>query len=168
MRKSVANNIYTHKERDEMEDARVGYQVAINLWTFQSSLNWNRFNAMLTANSIIIAVIGVLLENENRSLLLQIAPIVGLILCFIWATLMSRGNDYHRYWIYKAGEIENRYFDSLNIVSGAESKEKKERKIRYSWLSRSVFGRSQNIAIYTVILVFAILYFITLLETFLR
>ena len=33
------------------ENAQIGYQVAVSLWTYQGSLNWNRFNVMLTANT---------------------------------------------------------------------------------------------------------------------
>jgi hypothetical protein len=142
------------------ENARVGYQVAVNLWTFQSNLNWGRFNAMLTANSIITAVIGIVLINQSSLFILKILlPIVGLVFCILWIFLMARGRDYHRYWISQACELEEKYLsNAVSTVSGAESKDKKHKKIQYGWLSRTKIGKSQDVVIYGVILAFIIVY----------
>jgi len=44
--------------QDKKEDARIDYQVATTLWTYEGQLVWSKFNAMLVANSIVLAVIG--------------------------------------------------------------------------------------------------------------
>ena len=41
-----------------VENARIGYQAAVNLATNEISSSWNRYNAFLVANGIIIASIG--------------------------------------------------------------------------------------------------------------
>jgi hypothetical protein len=154
------------KDTSVLENARVGYQVAVNLWTFQSSLNWGRFNAMLTANSIIAAVIGIVLFNSSSLIILRILlPVVGLVFCMFWVILMVRGRDYHRYWISQACELEEKYLsNAVTTVSGAESKDREHRKIHYSRLSRSKIGSSQDVAIYGVILAFAVVYIAALLQ----
>lgn len=149
---------------DEMENARIGYQVAVDLWTFQSTLNWSRFNAMLTANSIILAIFGVSLQAGNsvvsnirffQTVLLS----VGLFLCLFWIVLTARGNDYHRYWIKEARDIEIKYFrHQFSTISGAQINDPKGKRIQFGWLSRSILGRSQNYSIYFVISAFIFLY----------
>jgi hypothetical protein len=143
----------------EMETARIGYQVYANLWTFQSSLNWNRFGAMLTANSIVIAAIAVILSGQTPLPLLRgLFPVVGLVLCAFWTALMARGHDYHRHWIQSARKLEETYLsDVLTAISESESG-----KIQFNWLSRSPLGQSQDVAIYGVIVVFAVVYLVAL------
>ena len=145
-----------HENSGTIESARVGYQVAVDLWTFQSSLNWSRFGAMLTANSIITAVIGIALFSQPSVALLKIGlplvPLIGLWLCILWVFLMVRGNDFHMYWKSQACELEERYLsDVLSTVSGAQS-------IRFSPLAELPPGRSQDVVIYGVIAAFAIVY----------
>jgi hypothetical protein len=154
------------KDSDALENARIGYQVAVNLWTFQSNLNWGRFNAMLTANSIITAVIGIVLTNQSSLIILKILlPIVGLVFCTLWVFLMTRGRDYHRYWISQACELEEKYLsNAVSTVSGIASKDKKQKKIQFSRLSRSKIGSSQDVSIYAVILAFAVVYIAALLQ----
>lgn len=145
------------EDSSTIENARVGYQVAVDLWTFQSSLNWNRFNAMLTANSIITAVIGLVLYSQPSLAILKIGfPLVGLWLCSLWVFLTVRGSDFHMYWKSQACELEEKYLSNvLSTVSGAQS-------IRFSPLSKSRLGRSQDVVIYGVIAAFASVYLIAL------
>ena len=80
-----------------LETARVGYEVAVNLWTYQGSLIWNRFNIMLTANSVIVSVIGLLLSSDaDLTVFAVLLPIVGLLLCLVWTLLAARGFVYHQ------------------------------------------------------------------------
>ena len=54
----TANRSNLPENQSLTENARAGYQAAIDLWTFSSAQGWERFNIMLTANSILIAAIG--------------------------------------------------------------------------------------------------------------
>jgi amino acid permease len=108
-----------------LENARVGYEVAVNLWTYQGSLIWNRFNIMLTANSVIVSVIGLLLSSEsNLTIFAVLLPSVGLVLCAVWALLAARGFVYREYWASRAREIEEAYLSDVvttcRDVSGIE------------------------------------------------
>jgi hypothetical protein len=50
-------------ESDEIKKATYGYNASINLWILASPQIFNRFATMLTANSIVIAVISVLISR---------------------------------------------------------------------------------------------------------
>ena len=54
-RKPNKNN--NRNEKDEKENARVGYQVAVDLAIKEEKLFWDQFNAFLVANSILIIAI---------------------------------------------------------------------------------------------------------------
>ena len=50
-------------ERDDkntLENARVGYTKAVDLWIYMGGEVWSRFNVMLVANSIVLAAVGIL------------------------------------------------------------------------------------------------------------
>jgi hypothetical protein len=95
------------KRDDTVENAQIGYQAAVNLWTYEGGAIWARFNAMLVANSIVIAVIGIALTSEPaKGKLADFTSIAGLVLSIIWWLLNTRGFDYHNHWIHSAKELE--------------------------------------------------------------
>jgi hypothetical protein len=171
------------------ENARVGYQSAIALWTYQGNLNWSRFNVMLTANSIILAVIGVAFTSQRSlpvftlSLPLlglvslpvstRLLPLLGLFLCAAWFLLTVRGYDFQRYWSRSALELEEKYLaNSVKTVSRSRPYGKGEEilleiggesiPLRMGLWSR--FAESQRRISYLVIVVFAVLYVVTLVQ----
>lgn len=107
------------------ENARVGYQAAITIWTYQGDLNWNRFNVMLVANSIILAIVGVAFTSQHPLPMLTVTlpilglvslpvftallPLLGLVLCVAWFLLTMHGYDFQAYWADSALELEERY-----------------------------------------------------------
>ena len=101
------------------EDARVGYQVAVNLWTTMGEEGLAIFNAMLVVNSILIAVIGLTITSQERLTVFELLlPILGLLLCSIWFTLGRREAQYSDYYILCARELEEKYLsDSVKTVS---------------------------------------------------
>ena len=145
-----------------IENARIGYRVAVNLWTYQGSLNWNRFNVMLAANSIIVAVLGVV-SNQSTSLVIRfLLPVIGLFLCVVWVFLTSRGFDYHRYWSAQALALEREYLsDPVRSVSQAQPTEEGASKVQFSRLSQlpvlSDLGRQKGAA-FAIVGVFASVY----------
>ena len=52
--------------QEEKEDARLGYQVATDLWAYEGQLLWSKFNAMLVANSIVLATIGLGISASSK------------------------------------------------------------------------------------------------------
>lgn len=75
---------------NNQENARVGYQVAVNLWGTIVETSWSRFNAMVVANSIIIGILGLILSNEkiNLYVFVIVVSLIGFILCVLWYFLM--------------------------------------------------------------------------------
>ncbi len=100
------------------ENARIGYQAAVSLWTNEAQLIWARFNAMLVANSIVMAVIGVALTSEHpKPTLALVTAVAGFVLCVMWVPLTFRGFDYHKYWILSARQLEARLRPPVETVS---------------------------------------------------
>jgi hypothetical protein len=105
-----------------VENARWGYQVAVDLWISQTNLNWDRFGTMLVANSILLALVGPSFAAQHPVPPSTVAlSTVGLFLCVAWFLLTVRGYDYHRYWSRSARELEEGFLaDPVKTVSRAE------------------------------------------------
>ncbi|CAD6491838.1 MAG: hypothetical protein ANIMEMIM_00228 [Candidatus Argoarchaeum ethanivorans] len=93
-----------------IEDARIGYQVATNLWTYEGGTLWSKFNAFLVANSIVLASIALSMTVSSRLAVFSIGmPVVGIILCGFWFLLIKRSFEFYIYWIFSAREIEEQH-----------------------------------------------------------
>lgn len=106
-------------ERSSTENARVGYQVATNLWIYEGELLWSKFNALLVANSIVLASIGLAISAPSSLMVFSTGmPVVGIVLCVLWFQLTNRSFGNYKYWIFSAREIEEKFLsDSVKIVS---------------------------------------------------
>jgi hypothetical protein len=106
------------RELVETENAQVGYQVAVGIWTFQGQMNWNRFNVILVANSVIIAVISAKRSGADPlpPLIVSLA-ILGIILCIAWVLITARGFAYLTYWFRCATELERHLGDGIRTTS---------------------------------------------------
>ncbi len=158
----------------QIEDARVGYQAAVQLWTYEGEQNWARFNVMLVANSIIIAVLGLVITGAQPSLSASVVlSIVGLILCLTWFLITKRGFDYQKYYVLSARELEEHFLSKVvttasrggtfadghpvSIEIGG-----KPTSVRMSWWSRRASAGTISLI---VILLFAVVYAFALLQT---
>lgn len=108
------------------EDARVGYQVAVNMWNYEGQILWSKFNAFLIANSILLGGTGLAL-SEGTTLgacgsFVKVMCIAGILLCVIWFLLMERSWGCYRYWIFSAREIEEKFMSGAvqTISRGGE------------------------------------------------
>jgi hypothetical protein len=157
---------------DLEENARIGYQAAVDLWIAEGEQIWARFNAMLVVNSIIVAVIGFALAGQRMLLVITVSlPIAGLVVCAVWYVLMKRDFEYQAYLIYSAREIEERYLNPIKTVSrggafvGGQAVELvisgASVKRRMSRIARMFRDRT---AAYIVILVFAAVYIAMLFQ----
>ncbi|MBX6752581.1 MAG: hypothetical protein IRY85_23455, partial [Micromonosporaceae bacterium] len=94
----------------QREDARVAYSSAIALWAYEGESAWSRFNAMLVANSILLAFIGFLYGSDNPPKLPILAVAVfGILFCAVWWVITVRAFDHQSYWVLSARELEERY-----------------------------------------------------------
>jgi hypothetical protein len=86
---------------DDAELKRFIYGNLTSMIIADGQLVWMRYNAMLTANSIVAAVLGVGIRN-NHSALLLLATIFGLLLSWQWRGLTRRGWEVQRSYIEEA------------------------------------------------------------------
>jgi hypothetical protein len=157
----------------EGEHAAAAYGAAINLWTYEGQLIWARYNAMLVANSVVLAAIGLTVGDDDASLALGAGlPIAGMVLCVLWWNLIVRGFDYYAYWILSAREIEELYLAPVvkTVARGAAfaegrvvhfGKGAKETTHQLSRVSRLLRVRHNS---YIVLLVFVVLYILSLIQ----
>jgi hypothetical protein len=94
----------------ESEDARIGYSAGIAMIAQESATIWSKYNAMLVANSVVLAVMGLVLTSARPAPLLEvILPMAGLVLCAFWLLLTRRGFDYFKYWVLSTRELEEAF-----------------------------------------------------------
>jgi len=143
----------TLEEGQRIENARVGYQMAIGLVNLVSQEIYSRFNAILVANSIIIAIIGFSFTSEHPFLLIKFLPFMGLSLCVLWFLFVKHGFHYQKFYREKAKELEKQYFaDTFKLFTS---------DIPTSALIKWLPARRVS---YIVIMVFAVIYIIMLLQ----
>jgi hypothetical protein len=93
-------------QSQELENARVGYQVAASLWAYEGEVTWSAFNAMLVANSLVLAAEGL---GSSPRWFAVVLPISGVALCTLWYLLILRGFQVHDYRVLSARELEEQY-----------------------------------------------------------
>jgi hypothetical protein len=157
----------TSPSPSDIENARIGYQVASELSAFYGSAIWSMFNAMLLANSIVVAGLTFIFTSQNSLWLLKILLlIIGLLLCVTWFLLTKRSHEYSNYYTLSAREIEESYLgENVKTLSRGGlfgSGQAVKIKIggvqtthRMSILARLVKGQS---VAYIIILIFIALY----------
>jgi len=160
-------------DETKAEHAEVGYQVAASLWTYEGTQNWARFNVMLVANSIVIAIIGLVLTSEHpKQSVSFVMSLVGLFLCLAWFLITKRGFDYQGYYVKSTRELEERFLaETVKTASRGSIFAKgevvtielngKPTTVQMSWWSR--WASASHISI-TVILLFSIVYLLALLQ----
>lgn len=151
------------EENQQIEKARIGYQTAVGLVGLVSQEIYSRFNAMLTANSIIIAIIGwTLTREQNLPMPLTILlPVVGLILCSLWFRFVKHGVYWQNLFREKAKRLENQYFsDTFKLISlvatEAPQPSNKVNSQIPKWVWKYSFYRTSR----SVIFVFAFVYIV--------
>lgn len=166
------NESNSRKNVDEIkENAKIGYQATIDLWSYEGQLIWSKYNALLVANSIVLAVIGLSFNSPNLSSLILVGmPISGVLLCITWFLLTKRGFDNYKYWIFSARELEEKYLNPpVKTVSRGghftEGKkvlieiDNKNKNYQMSYISRKLKAEWSS---YLVIGIFAVMYFLIL------
>jgi len=119
-------------EQAKIENARVGYQVAVSLRIHEGELFWDQFNALLVANSIFLATIGLAMSTSSPLRVFSLGmPIAGIILCMLWFLLTKRRFAYRLYYTLSAREIEEKFLsDSVQTISrGGDFADGKEIKL---------------------------------------
>jgi hypothetical protein len=155
----------------EKDDARVGYQVAVQMWAQTGQELWARFNIMLVANSIFMAVVGLNFTIQHPVPSLGVfLPVLGVILCGVWFIMTRRSFEYQIYYLRSARELEERHLaGTVTTISRGEEFAKgrkftmqiNNRLFDYP-VSRSAHLLTGQCASYVVIVIFVIAYVILL------
>lgn len=110
----------TEYQPQEIENIRIGYRVAVQLWTYEGSAAWNRFSVILVANSILVGIAGSALADNAVSGWTLSFPAAGLVLCFLWWTILRRGMGYQFHYTRSARCLEKLLEGPLGTVSEGE------------------------------------------------
>lgn len=102
---------------DPVDNARVGYQVAASLMTYEGNVIWVRFGTMLVAHTVIASVIGMSVESGAAGVAQVGLVLAGLVLCAVWVLLHQRGFDYYVYWILSMRELEESHLAPTRTLS---------------------------------------------------
>jgi hypothetical protein len=101
------------------DNIRVGYQMAIQLWTSESNVIWAKFGGMATAHTILLGTIGLgLTASSPMKFVPALLSCVGVVICLAWAAITRRSFNYLNYCIRYARSLER---DGLSPVSLVQS-----------------------------------------------
>jgi len=109
--------------RTTREDVRVAYKTAVDLWITSTNQTWARFNVLLLANSILVAIGQFVVANKLAvsELWFLVFPISGFFLCCLWGAVLSRGLQYETCYRKAVQEIEQTHLSpTMAIVSKCE------------------------------------------------
>ncbi|MCJ7456227.1 hypothetical protein MUP07_05710, partial [Candidatus Bathyarchaeota archaeon] len=133
---------------DRLENARVGYRAALDIWKAQTRLASSRFNVMIVANSIILGAIALTIRGNHLLpvLFTRGLCLVGIVVSLVWLHAYTRASQHNSYFLWSARELESYLADPVVTISrGAMFSEGNEvtltidgekKKLRLSWLAR--------------------------------
>jgi len=98
----------------ELKIAALGYETAIQLWAIENQGRLSVYNAMLLANSLVLAAIGFSYQAPNFPHLLKLfLPCIGIFLCALWYGTERRAIGIAELRLFSAHEIEEKYFQDV-------------------------------------------------------
>jgi 4-amino-4-deoxy-L-arabinose transferase-like glycosyltransferase len=160
MKYSQGSSQKLDKNYKKWKNALIGYQTAIDLWTYQGEQVWARFNIMLVANSIVVTAIVLTISSQKLlPIFTKLLALIGFILCLFWYLLIKRESEYADYYINSARELEEQYLAPIikTVSRGASFANgnkitlkinKKEKELQMSRMAR--FRRTKDISFYTI------------------
>jgi len=152
---------------DRLENARVGYRAALDIWQAQTRLISSRFNVMIVANSIILGAISLTIRGSRLmpTFFTRGLSLVGIVVSLAWLHAYRRASQHNSYFLWSARELESYLADPVVTISrGATFSEGNEvaltidgekKKLRLGWLAR--IARTESFS-YFVIAAFMLLY----------
>jgi len=111
---TAADSPKTTLDTTTLEIAKLGYEAAIQLWMGETQNRMSEYNAMLVANSLILAAVGFSYQITNfYPPVKYFLPIVGLAICLVWYMSGKRAVEQAIFHIYFARELEGKYFSGV-------------------------------------------------------
>lgn len=140
---------------EDLANARLKYQSAINLKTSEGEIQWARYNCMLVVNGAFTGLIFLTYSNSSvpvfLTILLSFVPILGLLLCYLWYNMTQRGFMWTNFWITEANRIEDQIDGEINPVQEGND-----------FRSNLAIGVTKNASL-LIIKVFGVIYLVLLL-----
>jgi hypothetical protein len=89
------------------EHLHIGYNVALQRADSEAGIIWGTFNALVTANAIVIGLYLATIPSDGHVRLFNFAvTIFGLTLCLAWFLMLNRQFAYYAYWFSWARALE--------------------------------------------------------------
>jgi hypothetical protein len=138
---------------EELDRAINAYRAAIDLRKLGSDQVHSRLNAMLTANTIILAVCGLAISNQGKIPSNLISALIGggLMLCIVWG-----------YFVFHGLQVENHYRRKIEEFEPMAVPKGKSLAIRTSNWKSWGYGIATYFTIVVFIAIYATLLFIFL------
>ena len=135
---------------EEFDRATNAYRAAIELWKLGSDQVHSRLSAMLTGNSIIIAVSGLAIASQTKipSNLIVALIVGGLLLCVVWGFFVFHGVQVENYYRKKTEE-----FEKMSIPAGTQLAIRTSNWRFWGYGIATYFTIAVFVAIYTALLV---------------
>jgi hypothetical protein len=94
---------------DDLQKAMLGYETAIQLWAAEIQNRMSNYNAMLVANSLILAALGFSYQTISffQPIRFFLAGL-GVVLCIVWYMSEKRAIEKAIFGLYSATEIEGK------------------------------------------------------------
>jgi len=122
---------HTAKKDNDFIKAEIGYRTGVQLVGLVSQEIYSRFSAMLTANSIILGIIGLVYTSTIviivKTFILFTLSIIGLIFCGIWFSFNEHGIHYQKKFRKEVTRLEEKYFnDTFKLMIETKKEDSKE------------------------------------------
>lgn len=104
------------KSNSSFEAAKLGYEMAIQLWIYEGNSIWSKFNVMLVVHTILF---NLLASKESSNYISHISAF-GIVISLLWLIMTKKGFYSLDYWIYTARELEENHFNNIikNVKRG--------------------------------------------------
>jgi len=132
---------------EELKDARSKYQASVNLFMSEGQIQWSRYSAILVVNTVLIGLIGFRYSTgikfpNSLTVVFDLTPIFGLLLCYWWLRMTERGFTWMNFWTSQANRIEDQIDGEINPVqNGKEFKSNVESEVTKNaslWIIRII------------------------------
>ncbi len=132
----------------------------------ESQVQWERFNAMLVVNTILIGLIGFASrQDSNIPTIIQILFLpMSIFICILWMKMTSRGFMWTKYWTDKARKIEEEYGDKMLVKPFIEGRKHKcDNEVVFNTQRSSELIIKIFIVLYASILIYRIVPYMSVL-----
>lgn len=112
-------------DAERLQKAVAGYQVAAQRLDVHTSMIWSVFQAMTVAHSVLIALHGILpraeCESGRSQRISDFLPLVGFLLCLIWAVINWRSFRYQNFYLEEAKDLEKHLAPIVKTLKAGEN-----------------------------------------------